>query len=312
ISLLPFTLSEAAAYLKYRGMQLSEHQILQLYMVMGGIPHYLKSIKKSLSVAQNINEICFQKGGLLLDEFDKLFHSLYEEPEIYTNIIRAIANKRNGISREELITRVKEISDGGTFNTKIQSLEEAGFISIFLPLGHARRGVHFRLVDEYCIFYLHWIEPMRKKTRIGSSDSHWLSMMNSPSWHAWSGYAFEAVCLKHIDVIKKSLEINLIQSYCGDWRYIPEKDITTGTQIDLIFDRSDDCVTLCEIKHTEKPFVITKDYAADLERKVAIYKEITRTKKQLNWCLISCSGVSKNKYFNKIIDNVVVLKDLFD
>lgn len=312
ISLLPFTLSEVAAYLKYRGIQLSEHQLLQLYMIMGGIPHYLKSIKKSLSVAQNINEICFQKGGLLLDEFDKLFHSLYEEPEVYINIIRAIANKRNGISREELIDKVKEVSDGGTLNTKIQSLEEAGFISTFLPLGHARRGVHFRLVDEYCIFYLYWIEPMRKKTRISSSESHWLSMMASPAWHAWSGYAFEAVCFKHIGVIKKSLGIDRIQAYCGDWRYTPEKELENGAQIDLIFDRNDDCVTLCEIKHTDKPFVITKDYASELERKTAIYKERTRTKKQIIWCLISCNGVSKNKHFNKIINNVIVLKDLFD
>ncbi len=311
IPLLPFTLSEVASYLNYQGHQLNKHQILQIYMIMGGIPHYLKSIKKNLSITQNINTICFQKGGLLLDEFDKLFHSLYEEPEIYIKIIRAIASKKNGIAREKLIADVKEISDGGTLNIKLQSLEEAGFISTFLPLGHARRGIHYRLIDEYSIFYLYWIEPIRKKTYLIASGSQWFSIMKSPAWHAWAGYAFESVCLKHLDIIKKVLGFDHIQVYCGDWRYIPEKNKGAGVQIDLIFDRGDDCVTLCEIKHTEKPFVMTKDYALELERKLTIYKERTRTKKQLVWCLISANGVSTNEIFKKIISNVITFNDLF-
>ena len=312
IPLQPFTLSEVSSYLNYRGAQFNEQQVLQLYMVMGGIPHYLKNIKKSLSVALNINEICFQKGGLLLDEFDKLFHSLYDEPEAYIKIIRAIAKKRNGISRDDLITTVKEVSDGGTLNLKLQSLEEAGFISTFLPLGHKRRGIHFKLIDEYSIFYLAWIEPLRQKTRITSSSSYWLSLMNSPAWHAWAGYSFEAVCMKHVDTIKKALGLHQIQTHSGDWRYVPEKNKGAGAQIDLVFDREDDCVTLCEIKHTDKQFVITKDYAIELEKKLLIYKERTRTKKQLIWCLISNNGVLKNDYFKKLISNVVTLKDLFD
>jgi hypothetical protein len=312
IPLLPFTLGEVSSYLNYRGNQFNEQQVLQFYMVMGGIPHYLKNIKKSLSVALNINAICFQKGGLLFDEFDKLFHSLYDEPEVYIKIIRAIAKKRNGISRDDLITNVKEISDGGTLNIKLRSLEEAGFISTFLPLGHARRGIHYRLIDEYSIFYLYWIETMRQKTRITSSGSNWLSMMHSPAWHAWAGYAFEAVCLKHIDTIKKALGLDHIQSYCGDWRYVPEKNKESGAQIDLVFDREDDCVTLCEIKHTDKPFVITKDYALELERKAAIYKERTRTKKQIIWGLISSNGASNNEHLKQLVSNVVILNDLFD
>lgn len=311
IPLLPFTLAEAYSYLNYRGNQFSEQQVLQFYMVIGGVPHYLKNIKKSLSVSQNINSLCFQKGGLLFDEFDKLFHSLYEEPEIHIKIIRAIAKKKSGILREELIRNVKEISDGGTLNMRLQSLEEAGFISAFLPLGHARRGIHYRLIDEYTIFYLNWIESYKRNTRVTSSGTYGVSMMRSPTWHAWAGYAFEAICLKHIDTIKKALGIDHIQAYCGDWRYVPDKGYT-GAQIDLIFDREDDCVTLCEIKHTEKPFVITKDYALELEKKKSIYKERTRTKKQITWCLITSSGVVKNEHYNKLINHVINLKDLFN
>lgn len=311
IPLQPFSLIEVYAYLNYKGKQFNEHQALQFYMVMGGIPHYLNKIRKNLSVTQNINELCFQKGGFLFDEFNKLFHSLYEEPDIYVQIIRAIAKKRGGVSREELVRSVKKISDGGTLNMKLQSLEEAGFISIFLPLGHSRRGVHYRLIDEYTIFYLNWIESYKKQTRPTARDAHWISIMRTSSWHSWAGYAFEAVCLKHIDKIKEALGIDTIQSYCGDWRYVPEKG-EAGAQIDLLFDREDDCVTLCEIKHTDKEFVITKDYAHELERKKAIYKERTRTKKQISWCLITSNGVSKNSYFKDLISHAIKLSDFFD
>jgi AAA+ ATPase superfamily predicted ATPase len=311
IPLLPFNLSDTYHYLNYRGHQFNEQQVLQIYMVMGGIPHYLKNIKRNLSVAQNINMLCFQKGGLLFDEFEKLFHSLYDEPELYIKIVKTIAKKKSGLSREELIKNVKNISDGGTLNIKLKSLEEAGFINAFLPLGNTRRGIHYKLIDEYTIFYLNWIESFKKKTRVTSSGSHWLSIIRTPVWYAWAGYSFEAVCLKHIETIKKSLGIDLIQSYCGDWRYIPEKG-DSGAQIDLVFDREDDCITLCEIKHTDKPFIITKDYALELEKKKSIYKNITRAKKQIRWCLITNNGVSKNEYFNKLIHDTVNLEELFD
>ncbi len=311
IPLLPFSLGETYAYLNYRNNQFNEQQALQIYMAMGGVPHYLRNIKKHHSVSQNINSLCFQKGGLLFDEFNKLFHSLYEEPDVYIKMVRAISKKRGGISREELLDSVGEISDGGTLNIKLQSLEEAGFISTFLPLGHSRRGVHYRLIDEYTIFYLYWIEEYKKKTRPSSKDLHWTSVMRSPAWHAWAGYAFEAICLKHVDKIKEALAIDTIATYCGDWRYTPEKG-GSGAQIDLLFDRADDCVTLCEIKHTDKEFVITKDYARELENKKAIYKERTRTKKQITWCLIASNGVAKNAYYRNLISHVVTLKDLFD
>lgn len=311
IPLQPFSLNNVSAYLKYLGHNFTHQQVLLIYMITGGVPHYLKNIRKNLSISQNVNALCFQKGGLLFDEFEKLFHSLYEEPEIYIKIVRAIAKKRNGIAREELIQNVKAVSDGGTFNIKLQSLEEAGFISTFLPLGHARRGIHYRLIDEFALFYLSWIEPLKKKTRITTMSSHWTSIMKSPAWHAWAGYAFEAVCLKHIDAIKSALAIENIQSFCGDWRYIPENKEETGTQIDLIFDRDDDCVVLCEIKHTDKPFVLTKEYAAELKEKEAIYKEQTRTKKQILWCLITSNGAVTNKHFSQTINQLVVLDDLF-
>ena len=217
IPLQPFSLREVQDYLVYQGHQLSKEQVLRVYMVMGGVPHYLKGLKNNLSISQNINALCFQKGGLLFDEFDKLFHSLYEEPDIYIKIIRAIAKKTNGISREKLIKSIKSISDGGYLNIMLKSLEEAGFISAFLPLGHTRRGVHYRLIDEYTLFYLNWIEPLRK-TRVTTTTSYWRTVIHTAAWHVWAGYAFEAVCLKHVDSIIKAIGLDKIHVYWGDWK----------------------------------------------------------------------------------------------
>ena len=309
LPLLPFNLREVEEYLQYHGHKLNREQILQLYMVTGGVPHYLKALRKNYSVTQNVNALCFQKNGLLFDEFNKLFYSLYEFPELYIKIIRAIAKKVNGISRDDLIKSIKS-SDGGYLNTMLKSLEEAGFISSFLPLRHTRRGIHYRLIDEYVLFYLHWIEPLHKKTRITTMTSYWPKVIHTAAWYAWAGYAFEAICWKHIDAIKDALGLAAIHVNWGDWRYIPERS-NKGAQIDLVLDRDDDCITLCEIKHTEKNFVISKSYAKDIEARQAIFKEQTRTKKQIQWCLITNNGVARNEYFKTLINHVIVMDDLY-
>lgn len=313
IPLRPFTLKETALYLSSLDKNLSHQQILQIYMVTGGVPHYMKAIKKGLSAIQNIDRLCFQRGSLLFDEFNKLFSSLYENADVYIKIVRAIAKKTGGIGRESLISSMRKLSSGGRLNKKIKNLEEAGFVAIFVPLGHMKRGVYYRIIDEYVLFYLAWIEPFRKKTRGDPpEDSHyWTDLTNTPAYHAWSGYAFEAVCFKHIEQIKKALDIHRISCGYGDWRYIPVDAKDQGAQIDLIFDRDDDCITLCEIKNTDKPFVVTKEYVRELENKKRIYIEQTRTKKQIFLALISNKGVAENDHYKKVFTNLVTIEDLF-
>ncbi len=312
IRLQPFNLCETKKYLRYLGVNLNNQQILQIYMAMGGIPHYLKEISKGLSAAQNINEICFQKDGLLFDEFDMLFHSLYEEPETYVNIIRTIAKKPKGISRKELIKAIK-ITEGGYLTTKLKSLEEAGFIGSFTPLNKATKGVYYRVMDEYVLFYLEWIEPFREvmKKAITSDIHYWELAIKKPAWQTWVGQAFETVCLKHANTIRKKLNIGHIWSICGDWQYHLEKNSKErGAQIDLVFEREDECTTLCEIKYSDKPYIITKEYKEQLRKKEAIYKEKARSRKQIFWVLIAANGAKENQYLKEIIDKVITLEDL--
>lgn len=313
IPLQPFNLRETKEYLKYLGVDLNHQQILQVYMAMGGIPHYLKEVSKGLSATQNINMICFQKDGLLFDEFDMLFHSLYEEPEAYLSIIRAITKKPKGISRKELIKATKT-TEGGRLTAKLRSLEEAGFIDGFLPLNKGKRGVYYRVVDEYILFYLTWIEPFKEVTkRAIISDAHyWELAIKKPAWLTWTGQAFEAVCFKHANKIRRKLDIEHIGVICGDWQHHPEKNSKEfGAQIDLVFDREDGCTMLCEIKYSDKPYQVTKEFVEQLKRKEMVYRERAKSKKQIFWVLIAANGAPENQYLKDTIHHVITLEDLF-
>lgn len=313
IPLRPFTLKETAMCLSSIDKKLSQQQILQLYMVTGGVPHYLRSVKKGLSSAQNIDSLCFQYDSLLRNEFERLFESLYEDADIYMRIVRVIARKTGGITRENLISALKKISSGGRLNERIKNLEEAGFISTFIPLGHMKRGAYYRVIDEYVLFYLTWIEPFCKKNRRDALEDsyYWLDQINTPAYHAWSGYAFEAVCFKHIKQIKEALGIDRLRCGYGDWRYAPIVVEEEGVQIDLLFDREDDCISLCEIKNTDKPFLVTKEYSQALERKKKVYLQRTKTSKQIFMVLISSKGAVENQHYKKVFSNLVTSDDLF-
>ncbi len=311
--LKPFTLSETQHFLKSKGIQLNERQILQLYMATGGVPHYLNSIKKGVSAAQSINDICFKDTGILFDEFDKLFSSLFNDSESYTELIRIIASSRYGASRSDIKTKTKLSSYGGSLSARLKDLESAGFIKSFLPLEHTRQGIYYRLIDEYCYFYLKWIEP-EKRTLITLEENseYWQSRTLSPSFKSWAGYAFEGICYKHLAQIRKKLKISSI-AIANSWRYVSKKySQEQGAQIDLLFDRNDDSITICEIKYTDKPFVIDKEYAANLLNKVKIFKAKTRIKKQVFIAIVSANGIKPTMYSEELITGVVTLEDLFN
>lgn len=311
--LSPFTLCDTKKFLDFLGIRFQYRQILDIYMVLGGVPHYLEKIKKigkKLSAQQYINELCFKKDGDLVNEFEPLFGSLFQNAERYIEMIRLIAKSRYGISQAELIRKMG--SDGGRSFHKLRQLEEAGFISSFIPHGAQKRGTFIKVVDEYTLFYLNWIEPKLSSIRQQHSDSSfWLTKIQLPSWKSWAGLAFEAVCSKHVPQIRKALGITT-GAEVGSWRYVPSaKKEESGTQIDLLFDRPDDVITLCEIKHSDRPFVIDKNYAQVLRKRIEIYREQTRTQKEIFLALIASSGMRSSKYSDELISQTVSLEELF-
>ena len=312
INLRPLTLCETKEYLKHINFKLNERHVTQIYMTTGGIPYYLSQIHSGNSATQIIEGLGFSKNNFLLREFDNLYASLFTEAESYIELVRTIARKKYGIGQDELIQLIPGASKGGTLVDRLRDLESAGFIMSFKPFHHQKKGIRYRVIDEYSLFYFDWIEPIKEALLAGSlQKGYWENIHKTPTWHNWAGYAFEAICFKHLPQIAKALSLPA-SAIPFTWHYKPSKTSKEdGAQIDLLFDRNDDAITLCEIKYTELPFVIDKNYAAQLKRKIDVFQKITRTHKQLILVMICANGLKPSMYSEEIVQQVVTLEDLF-
>lgn len=308
----PFNLPETKGLLNNMGIRLQNRQVLLLYMVTGGIPYYLTRAEKGLTAMQIIEKLVFSKNAFLLKEFDNLFGSLFDDDDVYIDIVRAIGKYRYGIGQQELLDTLGKHAQGGAYSKKLKDLEETGFIMSYIPLYHKEKGIYYRLTDEYTLFYLKWIEPIRKSLQKAAlSKGNWQQMQNTPEWNSWLGYAFENVCYKHLPAIRNTLNISPT-AIANTWRFVPRKQAEErGAQIDLLFDRKDDAITICEIKYSTKPYVITKDYVDNLKRKMEVFQKQTKTKKQLFMTIITAMGLKNNYYAEDICSGVVTLDDLF-
>lgn len=304
IRLLPFTLQETEAYLKEQNVKLDRYQILQLYMVMGGIPHYLKEIRKGESSAQAIDRLCFGKDGLLQNEFKNLYHSLFDDATRHLAVIKALAKNNSGLTRNEIINAA-EVSSGGRITELLDELLESGFITTWLPYDKKSKEAIYKLADEYSHFYIRFVEHSRSR---GSGT--WLKFSNGQSWKSWSGVAFERVCLKHIAQLKKVLGISVVYTEESAWRYVPKSG--TGAQIDLLIDRRDFVIHICEMKYSESLFAIDKKYAGELENKMDVFRRHTKTKKSLFITMVTTFGIKNNEYASRLVQNSITMDALFE
>ncbi len=311
IRLEPFNLKETQQFLSEKYPNINNAQLLQIYSVMGGIPHYLKLLDAKLSITQNIDKLFFSADGELLGEFDELFSSLFSAADAYEEIVSILSQHPHGLSRQNLLAKLTLSSDGGNFNKKILALIEAGFLMELGSYGRPERLLTYRLIDEYSNFYLHWVLPKRKTIqRMKELREHWQVISKTGEFHAWRGISFEMICYQHVLTICKAAAVAQV-NFMGNWSYIPKaSDKKSGAQIDLVFDREDDTITLCEIKCTDKPFAITKKYAEELRSKLKIFREETKTKKHIVFLLLSAHGMQENAYSKELVNWSISLDDM--
>jgi hypothetical protein len=305
LQLLPFTLQETEAYLHSRSVKIDRYQLLQLYMAMGGIPEYLKNIKPGESSTQAIDRLFFTKQAILKDEFANLYPALFENADNHITVIRALAAVSKGMTRNEIIT-ASGLSSGGTMTKVLNELEKSGFITSYIPFAKTSKETEYRLTDEYSLFYLKYIEKSR-----ATGNGTWLRLSESTSWKSWSGYAFEGICFKHTPQIREALGISSIYTEESVWRHVPGKG-KAGAQIDLLLDRRDYCINICEMKFSKEVFTITQKYAEELKQKVVVFKDIEKPKKTIFLTMITTYGVAKNKYYRGLIQGELTMNDLFD
>lgn len=307
IRLLPFTLAETESYLKSERIILDRYKILQIYMAMGGIPHYLQHIKTGESPAQIIDRLFFTKDGPLLREFSLLFESLFDHSSQHETVIRALAKKGTGLTRQEIIEKTG-LSSGGGMSRILKELEESGFITAYIPFQKNVNESIYKLSDEYSLFYLKFVDGVKP-----TGEETWLAQFNTPSYTSWSGYAFESVCQKHTSQIKAAVNVGPgIRTNVSAWKHTPPRGSKMkGAQIDLLLDRNDGIINLCEMKFSKDEFVIDKSYAQELDNKVLVFQLETKTRSTIFPTMVTTNGVKKNSYYSGRIQNEVTMVDLF-
>jgi len=306
IRLLPFTLKETETYLRHRNIKLDHYQILQLYMVMGGVPAYLKAVEGGLSAGQIIEKCCFSKDGVLASEFDNLYAALFSNPNKHIEVIQALSKKSKGLTRSEIL-KISKLLTGGGMSTILNELTESGFIQKAYPFEKKEKDSLYRLADEFSLFYFRF---MQRRDGHSYEKDTWLGLQATQTYISWCGYAFENICVKHTAQIKKALQIGGVQSVESSW-YRPGKGRDNGAQIDLLIDRADHCINICEMKFSKKSFVIDKKYAADLQKRMVVFQETTDTKKTLFLTFITTYGLFDNDYKHQLSDAEITMEAFF-
>jgi predicted AAA+ superfamily ATPase len=302
MKIVPFTLQECELYLQSRNSVLDRYQIIQLYMVMGGIPFYWDEVKPGKSAFQNINDICFSENGLLRNEFPNLLRSLFANYQKHEQVINALAAKAKGLTREEIIG-ITGFANAGSATRILAELEESGFIRKYTPFGRKQRNSLYQLVDQFSLFHLRFI-----KDHALSGQNNWLTYIDSPEYRAWSGYSFEQVCLYHLPQIKTALGISGVQTSASSWRS-SHKD--QGAQIDLVIDRRDQVINICEMKFSINQFTINKRYSEELRNKIALFREETKTRKSVFLTLITTFGLKSDPNSAGLVQNDLSMDSLY-
>lgn len=302
IKLYPFTLAETEEYFKSKKMAMSRYDVAQTYMVFGGIPHYLSLFEKGLSTPQNIDRLLFEKDAKLQNEFLRLFGSLFKNVEDHIKVIKLLAERRSGYTRNEILEKTG-IKDGGGASEILKGLTESDFISTYEPFGE-RKTLKYKLIDPYCLFYLRFLDRQTKP-----DPQYWQKNNNSPRLNTWRGYAFEELCFYHIQQIKIKLGISGVSTTESSW-IVYSQGQKTQAQIDMLIDRSDNIVNLCEMKYYKKPFVIDKAYDKELRERIQTLTDAIPRRKTVHFTLIAAYGLKQNEYSGQV-QNVVTLDDMF-
>jgi AAA+ ATPase superfamily predicted ATPase len=298
----PFTLAECEQFFKHKKIDFDRKSIVESYMVFGGIPFYLNLFEKGLSVAQNVDKLCFTKKSELKDEFLLLYSSLFKNSENYVALICALAKKKMGLTRDEIVAE-SGLSDGGTLSKMLEELEQCSFIRSYNAFGKKTKERLFQLIDFYSLFYLSFVKNAKQ-----TGDNFWASQIDTARHRAWSGYAYEQVCLWHIVQIKKKLGISGVSTQVFSWR---SRNKDNGAQIDLIIRRNDRVTNVCEIKFANKEFVIDKKYDEILRNKKYTFIEETKLHDAVHLTMLTTYGVQQNAYWNSV-QAEVVMNDLFE
>ncbi len=304
IKLKQFTLRECEKYVASVRMQMTRPQIIEAYMIFGGVPYYWSKLDHRFSLAQNIDRMFFTENAILKNEFEDLYASLFKHPDPYLKIISVLGKKKVGMTIEEISESTK-LFRNGSLTKYLGDLEACGFIRSYSSYGNRVKGTVYQLIDNYTLFYYRFLSSKKN-----TDEGYWSKIQTSAVFSNWCGLSFERICLLHIRQIKNALGIGGILSNEFSWRTPPYADLP-GVEIDLLIERADKVFNLCEMKYTKNPFIIDKKYAANLQNKIARLRDVTKTRNAIFLTMIAASGLTSNEYAGDI-QNIITADALFD
>jgi hypothetical protein len=296
ILLKPFTLYETKEFFKYKGIPIEEMELLKLYMALGGVAEYLEHVNTGESSVVAIQRLCFQEGAYLENEFEEVFKALFDDGSHHHKIMLALAkNNKKGINREIILDELG-LKSGGRFSEALNELIYSGFVLKYEAYEEGNKSTLYRIYDEFCLFYIQFMKKHKK--------SKWTQLYQKQEYKTWCGYSFETICLKHSEAIKKALRCDQIESKNYSWN-------NSKAQVDLVIDRNDDVINLCEIKFYKEKFTIDEAYLEKLRNKENHFRNSTETKKGISTVLMTTWGVTENKYSKAIVSNNLTKDCLF-
>ncbi|MBX2891892.1 MAG: AAA family ATPase [Saprospiraceae bacterium] len=304
IHLLPFTLAETRDFLTEKGIAFGPQDLAKVYMALGGIPFYLENLRKGESFSTAIERICFAPTGILHNEYNNLYQALFNNSDMHQKIVAALSKHHHGIQHAEIIKAIGMAQPTGSYQRAMEELIITGFVEENMAWGKLKRGSTYRLIDEFSIFYHRFMQGRNKY-----SAGIWQQLAESQAYKVWAGYAFENLCHKHIDAIKGALGIAAVYTEVSSMR-VPAADGVPGFQIDLLIDRKDNCINLCEIKFHSGPFTITPTYCQELIAKRQRFVDYTGTQKQVFLTFITTHGITPNAYAQEVVDAEIRLEQL--
>ena len=310
IRLRPFTLREIEKYCVANRIPLDRKQIVEVSMALGGVPKYLSYIEPGMSAAQIIQKLCFTPGAPLTTEFQALYESLFDNYHLHVEIIELLARSTIGLTVSQISEKLRK-EKGGTISRVLKELIASNFVQFFPFYGRKTREGRYRVVDEYSYFYLNWVQGSMYNYDESISQSFWIKQQSSSKYRSWVGYVFESVCLKHVRQIIKALELTVVAEKASYWSYFPKNSPESGGQIDLIIDRADQCINLCEIKFWNSEYIMNDANAQKLNKRREIFREKAKTKKTLFNTLITPYGARVNKHYLSSVDKQLNLDALF-
>lgn len=302
IKLSPFTLKECEEFFKYNHMKISRYDIAQSYMIVGGIPFYLRYFKKGMSLSQNVDNLFYSEGAKLRFEFDRLFSSVFSNPGIVKTIVTFLYTKNAGYTRKEIAEKLK-MSDGGTITDCLNALAASDLVMKYVPFGMSKKMVHYRLIDPFCIFYLRFVQDKPEM-----NEHFWEQNVKSQSVTSWRGIAFENLCFNHIAQIKAALGISGVASQQSAWS--KRGDDIDGAQIDLLIDRNDNIINMCELKFYSDEFVVNRNYYKTIMHRQELLSAEISKKTAIHSTLITTFGLIYNEY-SGVFTKVITLDNLF-